>query len=410
MDYTSTTNHFPELRKRAADEGLFHRAPMRSLISLVLTTAGYIGCFVTLAIVQNVWFVILDAICLAIICGQFGFLMHDAGHHQIFRRAWKNTVFGSIAALANGTSLHSWVFGHNEHHEHPNHEDLDPDIDIYFLAYSEKQVDEANPILRFFAPYQALYATVLYTFVVYFMRYGNIPRLIRHYKPKEYLVDLTLMALWHVAYFGTLYFLVGFWNMLLFAFVHHAVTGLHLALAFAPNHKGMPMFQRDDKINWFTKQVVTSRNIYSHPLTNFFYGGLNFQIEHHLFPTMPRVHLKKAHEITRAFCKENDVDYCETSIIESYKAVYTHLAEIGQYAKSLRKPVAELQQQLHYLLKELEADIDALTHVDELRLIAKQHVQKIKAMKTMQHKKLLQAQKEIREISSVVRASRLAKA
>lgn len=382
--------------------GLFRKTPVRSTCHLVLACLSYTACIAALAVWQNTFFIIADAVVLAIVSAQFGFLMHDSGHKQVFKSARLNTVFSAIAAFANGASSRAWRTSHNLHHEHPNHEDEDPDLDIYFIAYSEKQIDERGTLLRLLAPYQAYYALVLYTFVVFFMRYGNIPNLVRKQKPVEYITDLSLMVLWHVVYFGALFTLVGFWGTLLFTLIHHAVTGLHLALAFAPNHKGMPMLEKEDNINWFTKQVVTARNIYDHPLTNFLYGGLNFQIEHHLFPTMPRAHLKRAHEITKKFCRQKHVDYCETGILQSYRAVFSHLHEVGQYARNIQKPISELQQQLHTILAELEEHIDALKD-HEIVKIAKQKLKALQQKNQTTREAILRTQKEAREIIASVR-------
>ncbi|MEK8169134.1 fatty acid desaturase [Streptomyces sp. M19] len=76
---------------------------------------------------------------------------------------------------------------------------------------------------------------------------------------------------------------------IVFALVQHALFGLHLGMAFAPNHKGMEMPDPDgDRWGHLQRQVLTSRNVRGGALTDWFLGGLNYQIEHHLFPSMPR--------------------------------------------------------------------------------------------------------------------------
>ena len=80
---------------------------------------------------------------------------------------------------------------------------------------------------------------------------------------------------------------------LLFIVVHQALFGLYTGLVFAPNHKGMPILDSDSQLDFVRRQVLTSRDVNAHPLTDFWYGGLNYQIEHHLFPSMPRNKLKK---------------------------------------------------------------------------------------------------------------------
>ena len=413
MSESPAVNHFPELRKIVASEGLFNKAPIRSMIGLFLCCSWYIVCMWSLYYNQSVPFILFIAVILTLISAQLGFLMHDAGHRQVFTATWKNNLFGIIATFFNGASFHSWMQGHNEHHDHPNHEDLDPDIEMYFLSYSEKQVDETNPIMRYVAIHQAWLATFFYTFAFYMMRYASLHHVAKIHKMKIVLFDFFLSALWHIAYFGTLFVFLGFWKMLLFVIVHHALTGLHLALVFAPNHKGMPIFEKEENLNWFTRQIVTARNIYSNPVVNFLYGGLNFQIEHHLFPTMPRLHLRRAQQITKQFCREKKVDYYETSIVQSYKEVYGHLAEVGLYARNLKRPMDELQDQLSDLVLNLRTDLEALEKHDihpdftpiteTLSSMASECLEKHNEKKIMRKEKLLLAHKEVKELSSAIR-------
>lgn len=69
--------------------------------------------------------------------------------------------------------------------------------------------------------------------------------------------------------------------------------------------------------------------IKAHPFTDFWYGGLNYQIEHHLFPNMPRNKLKEAQPIVRAFCKEHAIAYAETSMLQSYREILRFLHQVS---------------------------------------------------------------------------------
>ena len=110
------------------------------------------------------------------------------------------------------------------------------------------------------------------------------------------------------------------------------VTGnglLCIASVFAPNHKGMPQIEEGQELDFLRSQVLTSRNVSSNPLTDLFYGSLNFQIEHHLFPTMPRCNVRRANKIVRACYAELGVPYHETSIYRSYREILSFLHEVG---------------------------------------------------------------------------------
>ena len=110
---------------------------------------------------------------------------------------------------------------------------------------------------------------------------------------------------------------------------HHAVFGVYNSSVFASNHKGMPLTQDGARLDFFREQVLTSRNVRGRRLTDFWYGGLNYQIEHHLFPTMPRNNLEKAQPIVRDYCAEVGIAYHSTGLLEAYREVFRELRDVG---------------------------------------------------------------------------------
>jgi fatty acid desaturase len=128
-----------------------------------------------------------------------------------------------------------------------------------------------------------------------------------------------------------------------FAFlgVQLAVFGIYMGATFAPNHIGMPFVARDAKLDFLSKQVLTSRNITGGWAMTLLMGGLNHQVEHHLFPNMPRVHLHRAREIVREHCLQHDVPYTETSLPAAWRRVAQHLNVVGNAAPRIFEcPVA----------------------------------------------------------------------
>jgi fatty acid desaturase len=105
--------------------------------------------------------------------------------------------------------------------------------------------------------------------------------------------------------------------------------GFFMGAAFAPNHKGMPLVERDAKIDFFTRQVLTSRNIRGSWLKDNLMGGLNYQVEHHLFPSMARPYLKRAHKIVLDYCKEHSVPLVEMNLLSSYVVIMKYLNNVG---------------------------------------------------------------------------------
>ncbi len=117
-----------------------------------------------------------------------------------------------------------------------------------------------------------------------------------------------------------------------FLLVHQALFGVYLGMTFAPNHKGMPHPTGDE--DYLRKQVLTSRNVRGGWLTDAALGGLNYQIEHHLFPGMPTPNLRKAQPIVRAYCAEIGVPYEQTGLIASYRQALRHLHEVSAPARA----------------------------------------------------------------------------
>jgi fatty acid desaturase len=113
-----------------------------------------------------------------------------------------------------------------------------------------------------------------------------------------------------------------------FVVVQQSVLGLYLGSAFAPNHKGMEMPAGGGRSDFLRRQVLTSRNIAGGRLTAVLFGGLNYQIEHHLFPSMPSRNLRRCCPIVREFCHARNIAYTETSVIASYRWVLRYLRSV----------------------------------------------------------------------------------
>jgi fatty acid desaturase len=139
---------------------------------------------------------------------------------------------------------------------------------------------------------------------------------------------------------------VLFWLLPLgmaFAFlgVQLAVFGIYMGASFAPNHIGMPIVPADVRLDFLDKQVLTSRNVSGGWWMTALMGGLNYQIEHHLFPSMPRPHLRRARALVRQHCREHEVRYTETSLGEALTIVARYMNDVGLAAsRTFRCPTA----------------------------------------------------------------------
>jgi fatty acid desaturase len=140
----------------------------------------------------------------------------------------------------------------------------------------------------------------------------------------------------HLAGYVAMVFLVlSPLKAIIFIVVHQGLFGLYLGCSFAPNHKGMPTLSAAEAVDYFRRQVLTSRNVRGHWATDFVLGGLNYQIEHHLFPSMPRGNLRHAQQIVKDFCRAHHVPYVESGLFSSYAQALRHLDTVGRAPRDL---------------------------------------------------------------------------
>jgi fatty acid desaturase len=279
--------------------------------------------------VRVFWLQLLDALFLAFICTQFGFIGHDAGHRQIFDSTRNNDILGMIQGnLLLGFSISWWLDKHNRHHSHPNEVDSDPDIAVPMIAFTTDDAKQKQHVFRWMTKYQAFFFFPLLMFVAVDLQRSSLIFLSQG-KGRYRKAEMLLLLVHYIGYFGLIFAVLPFWQGLIFIAVHKAASGLYLGSVFAPNHKGMLITEHGSTMDFLRRQVLTARNVRGNALTTFWYGGLNYQIEHHLFPTMPRRNLAAGQRLIREFCASQQIAYYETSMPRSFYEILTYLHEVG---------------------------------------------------------------------------------
>jgi fatty acid desaturase len=321
---------YAALSRQVRQSGLLDRRPRYYAWKITLTTAALVLGWAAFAAIGNSWWQLGDAVFLAIAFGQIGFLGHDAGHSQVFRTRRANTVLGiACGNLATGISYDWWAGKHNRHHAHPNTEGADPDIMIGVLAFTGARARTGRGIQRLIFRYQA-YLLVPMLFLEAVGLHASSIRTVTGAGCRHRAWEATLLGAHFAAYLAAVFFVLSPVKAVVFILVQQGLLGFYLGCSFAPNHKGMPILAASDKTDFLRRQVLTSRNVRGGWLTDFVLGGLNYQIEHHLFPSMPRPNLRRAQALVAAFCAERDVAYAQTSLLGSYGQVLGHLAAVGR--------------------------------------------------------------------------------
>ena len=325
-------SEFAELRKQIVSAGLFEKSWRLTMTSVVFSFALLgvsIGIFF---VTTNIWIILLNAALLAWIYGRFGLLAHDFGHMQVFQSAKLNDIWGNVSGTVVGLSYDWWKQKHNAHHAHTNHEDMDPDIDIPILAYSESQAKAKRGISRWIVQRQAWFFFPIQLLAGVSLRTFSWLHIFTEETPELFVMDLALHML-HVALYLTIIFSTQVWWVgILFIILHQKLWSAYITSIFAPNHKGMPILE-GQTIDFMREQILTARNIRPNPIVDCYYGHLNYQIEHHLFPTLARNRMPAARKIIKNFCTEKKIEYYETSVFRSYVEIIQFMHRISKYAR-----------------------------------------------------------------------------
>jgi fatty acid desaturase len=325
---------YADLKRLIMQEGLMDKQLAYYVFNTVLRLTLLAASLTFLLVVGNSWLQLLNAAFLAFVFTQIGYLGHDAGHRQIFNGAPRNDLFGLMPSLLLGLSRSWWIDTHNQHHTNPNDLDLDPHTALPIFVFSEEQAQSKRGVLRFLVRYQSFYFFPILLLEGIGIRTASVQYLLRA-EARHRVVEASLMVLHVALYLGLVFYALSVGQALLFILVHQALFGLYTGSVFAPNHKGMLILDSDSQLDFVRRQVLTSRDVKAHPLTDFWYGGLNYQIEHHLFPSMPRNKLKKAQTIVRAFCEERSIPYRESGALQSNREILQYLHQVSA---PLREP------------------------------------------------------------------------
>jgi fatty acid desaturase len=328
-----STASFRALALQVRAMGLLDRRPGYYRVKISVTILAYFAGWALFIVLGNSWTALAVAPLLGMMFTQMGFLGHDAGHNQVFRARRRNRLLGLVVGNALiGLSFGWWVPKHNAHHAHPNEMGRDPDIGEGTALAS---AGECGPLASWLARWQAPLFFPLMLLRSVGMHVLGIQRLVR-LRDRASAVEASVIVLHAALYLTVVLWVLSPLKALAFVAVQQGVFSLYLGISFAPNHKGMPIVDSATKAGFARRQVVTARNISGGPLTTFMLGGLNRQIEHHLFPSMPRPNLRRVEGLVRDFCVATDLGYCEDSFVGSFRQIVHHLSDAG--AAASRRP------------------------------------------------------------------------
>ncbi len=319
---------YAELSHTIREAGLLRRRHGYYAVKITLNVLAFAGGWVAFVHIGDSWWQLFLAVFFAVMFGQLAFIGHDAGHKQIFRGGRANDVIGFWHGGMVGLSYASWMDQHTRHHANPNHEDDDPDIHIPAVAFTVEQAQGKRGFLRWMAKYQAFLFFPLLLLEGFSLHVSSVKALLRK-DLRARRMEAVLMIGHLAAYLTAVFLVLSPLTGIVFILVHQCLWGLYMGCSFAPGHKGMPILAEGHKLDFLRRQVLTSRNVRGGVWVDFTLGALNYQIEHHLFPTMPRPNLRRAQKIVSAFCAQRGIEYAQCGWLRTYGYVLEHLHAVG---------------------------------------------------------------------------------
>ena len=326
------TSDYALVLKQVQSQGLLGRRYRFYAVKIIVLLAAFVGVWVGFAFLGDHWAQVALAAALAVVTTQILFVSHEAAHKQIFgsHRAndWTALLLGTGIC---GISLTWWNTKHSRHHRSPNQIGSDPDIRPSILNFYPPDAPPRTAVLRYLGRRQGwwffplLMAEGLNLHVHSVLAVLRRPTGPRRRRPTEVVLLAGRLGLYPVVLF--VFLSPGIAGA--FLGVQLAVTGLNLGSVFAASHIGMPIVPQDLRLDFLRRQILTSRNLSGGRLASLATGGLNYQIEHHLFPSMARPHLPAARRLVRAACAEYQIDYSEVPIHRAWASVARHLNQVG---------------------------------------------------------------------------------
>lgn len=325
---------FSQLVDTIQASGLLERRYGYYVLKISGVLAAFVALWVGFAFIGNSWAQLGVAALLGIVLTHVAFLSHDAAHRQILRSSNANEWLATwMAGLVVGMSATWWIRKHTKHHATPNQINKDPDIEPTVVVFYPQPDRVRSRFAMFMIARQGWWFFPILTVEGLNLHAQSMVTLFGRGPVKRRGVEITMLAARWALYFTALFVILSPGIAVAFIGVQLAVFGVYMGCTFAPSHKGMPMLPEDAKIDFFRRQVLTSRNITGSQFMTFLMGGLNYQVEHHLFPSMPRPNLRHARAHVKPFCEERSVPYTETSLFSAYRIVVRYLNKVGLSAR-----------------------------------------------------------------------------
>lgn len=329
---TEIKKDFRKLRKYVEESGLMKVNPLFYVFHLLHILALEVLAYLV------VWHwegsmaaFFVAAVLLATSQAQAGWSQHDYGHMSVFPSHKMNHIFHHIViGHIKAASSHWWNFRHFQHHAKPNVIKKDPDVDIAFLFLIGDYIPKSWGSKKLgFMPYNFQHSYFFFLGPPLLLPiYFHVENIFFVFKRRDY-VDLLMTVTFFYKFFWLYGPYYGGWG----------AFGLYMFMRFLESHwftwvtqmSHLPMrVEKEKEEDWFSLQLATTCNVDSSPFNDWFTGHLNFQIEHHLFPTMPRHNLGKIAPLVKSLCKKHNLPYRCSPLFTAFGDIVRMLKKSGE--------------------------------------------------------------------------------
>ncbi|KAK9143891.1 hypothetical protein Syun_013291 [Stephania yunnanensis] len=353
-DYKTSdvSNDYRKLVSEITKLGLFERIGFGFFLSLL--TISVLLLIIVLGVLwsTSVWVHMICGGFMGIVWTQSGWLGHDSGHYKIIKNRRMNRFMQVLTGnCLSGVSIAWWKRNHNAHHIACNSLEFDPDVQhmpVFAVSsrlfnsltsyYYEREM-KFGSFTRFLVSYQHLtfYPVMCLARINLFAQ--SVLLLVSKRK-----VPYRAQELFGLLVFWTWYPLVvsclpNWGERVMFVVLSFAITGIQ-HVQFCLNHFSSTVYVgQPNGCNWFEKQTEGTLDITCASWMDWFHGGLQFQIEHHLFPRLPRCHLRKISPLVKSLCKKHGLPYTSVSFWEANVLTFGTLRTAALQARDLANPV-----------------------------------------------------------------------
>jgi linoleoyl-CoA desaturase len=345
---------FNTLRERVdqyfEEKHISYTGNFKLYLKTIILVSILIACYTTLVFFtpESGWLSLLICAIMGFDMAAIGFnVMHDGAHGSYSKKKWVNDMMSYSLNMMGGSSF-MWKQKHNiNHHSYTNIEGMDDDIDIKPWI----RVHASQPA-HWFHKFQHVYGMILYGLTYLFWVFLNDFTKYFSGKISEFTPIRKMKTSEHIAFWGTKigyvglflilpFFFAGVLNTIIGYLVTVFVCGIVIAVVFQLAHvvEDAPFIDTDGESTkietaWAVHQLNTTFNFATKSkAVSWLLGGLNFQVEHHLFPKISHIHYPQLNKIVKQTCKDFNIAYNEfPTVVSAIKSHLMHLKQVGSMA------------------------------------------------------------------------------